>query len=274
MNSRITVEKHFLMSHRTMKAHAFTLIELLVVIAIIAILAALLAPALRKVKELGTGATCLSNQPQLTIAYSIYADDHEGILVSDRYVRSPILENGQEKSQGDVTMADRIRGIRGGLLFPYIQASDAFHCPGDDRLDKGTYLGNKPQFQLFRSYSLQRGLAGESGAPTKIQQIRNPGDTYVFVEEQYDGFVFNTNGGFILDGLNNGASWWSIVGIWHNDTSTLSFIDGSAERKTWIDPRTLRFRISVADNGTNASQPDNPDLQYMIRNYGVPLPRR
>jgi prepilin-type N-terminal cleavage/methylation domain-containing protein len=61
--------------------HGFTLIELLVVIAIITILAGLLLPSLSRSKAKAQGIKCLNNQRQLSLAWRMYVEDNNEMLL-------------------------------------------------------------------------------------------------------------------------------------------------------------------------------------------------
>jgi prepilin-type N-terminal cleavage/methylation domain-containing protein len=64
------------------KLKAFTLMELLVVISIMALILAMLLPALSPARESGRRAKCASNQRQLVMALTAYADFNKGFFLS------------------------------------------------------------------------------------------------------------------------------------------------------------------------------------------------
>jgi len=73
------------------KQDGFTLIELLVVIAIIAVLMAILLPSLNAAKRIASSSGCLANEKTLLTAWIMYADDNDGLLVSN-LVPFPVSE--------------------------------------------------------------------------------------------------------------------------------------------------------------------------------------
>ncbi|MHB9133986.1 MAG: type II secretion system protein [Armatimonadota bacterium] len=75
MHSPITL------SHR--HRSGFTLIELLVVIAIIAILAAILFPVFAKAREKARQTSCINNQRQIAIAFTMYVQDNQETFPPD-----------------------------------------------------------------------------------------------------------------------------------------------------------------------------------------------
>jgi len=65
----------------------FTIIELLVVVAIIALLMALILPALAKARMVAERGQCLSNMYQISVASSIYQDEHSDFMPIGRPIR-------------------------------------------------------------------------------------------------------------------------------------------------------------------------------------------
>jgi len=270
------------------KRSGFTLIELLVVIAIIAILMAILMPALERVREQARGVSCMSNQKTMGLAYVMYADENDSSMCGGmaRYAPTngvppwvmPPLEyqgvgNYNQMPQGPVTLEQRKNGLREGVLFPYIKDDGAYHCPGDDRIRRGTSNGRELQHLLYRSYSLSDYLRATARTdPKKLTDFASASTKLLFVEEIYDapGANHNVDGWSYIPGNN---TLWDPLGLYHSDSCTFSFMDGHAEVKRWTDKRTLiywRSRSEAASLGFGKNSqfnPPNEDLLWLDAHY-------
>ncbi|HCO94177.1 MAG TPA: hypothetical protein DIU00_09535 [Phycisphaerales bacterium] len=269
--------------------NAFTLIELLVVIAIIAVLMAILMPALNVAREQARGIACSSNQKTLALAYIMYAGDNDDTVCGGWALSStingvpswvmPPLENstGSIVSMGgsgvSVTRQQRYKGLMEGELYKYVKDVGAYHCPGDNRVTRGTSLGMDLAYLIYRSYSLTDYMrATEPTDPKKLSGFTSQATKMLFVEEIYDGSAGNHNhGGWSYE--PGSGSMWDPLGIFHSNACTFSFMDGHAERKKWNDNRTVIYCMSrgeAASMGFGKGQqfnPPNVDLDWLDNHY-------
>lgn len=272
-----------------MAKKAFTLIELLVVVAIIALLLSIIVPALRKVKQQATGAVCLSNIRQLAVAWHTFATDNDGVIVNGHVPRDETqlgynasnpywiwfpqdAAGGSAGESAEVTLEYELNGIRKGLLFPYINAVDVYHCPGDKSKTMFANATNADTKPWWNSYSITGGMNGEEqyrSVPTmavakKFSDITNPGGKVVFLENVDDrGWLM---GSWLMDHLN--SRWVDPIAIWHKDRGTLGFADGHAEMHNWVDKST----VENAKLGRVGFQPDTAtesceDSRFMKQAY-------
>jgi len=272
------------LSRDTATTPGFTLIELLVVIAIIAILAGLLLPALGRAKLKATGAACLNNQKQFALAWTLYADDNNDVLVPSELRSQPRSDgdyylwgggfwrgpdpwiDGRKESIGLSNAKRRIEtGLADGPLFKYCSSLNAYHCPGDLRTKR-----LKPgQGWAFDSYSKSEGMnGGGAGAWPGVKpfkrfgEVTQPSTSMVFVEECDTRWFCSNLGTWVMN--VDPPGWVDLLAVFHGNSSTFAFADGHAVDKKWTDPRLIHAARNAANKGTvgndwpggNASNPD------------------
>ncbi len=244
-------------------------------------------PALNVAREQARGVSCSANQKNLALAYIAYSDENDGTLCGGRaihetvngvppWVMPPLDYSGGNitpMGSGSVTRQQRYNGLKEGELYKYIKDVGAYHCPGDNRITRGTSLGMGPEFLIYRSYSLTDYMrAFESADPKKLISFKSPATKMLFVEEIYDGSAGNHNHhGWSYEPHTN--RMWDPLGIFHSNACTFSFMDGHAERKKWDDKRTIIYctsRLEAAARGFGKNQqfnPPNVDLVWLDTHY-------
>jgi prepilin-type N-terminal cleavage/methylation domain-containing protein/prepilin-type processing-associated H-X9-DG protein len=272
----MSAPKHFPFGGRRQTPTAFTLIELLVVIAIIAILAALLLPALSKAKLKATQAACLSNQKQLSLAWVMYADDNQDVMLP--YYFNSLQFNGAgyyvatdlpAGMSTDLAEKMTVLQLRTSPLFEYAKNAAVFHCPGDLRY-RYRKVGDG---WAYASYSRADGIAGfgwSGGSQAqipfkKLTQVRPPSEAMVFIEES-DARGYNEDTWVVGD-----QGWVDTFAIFHGVTSTFAFVDGHAEAHRWRDAGTIQAATDGAfgTGGTAwvGGTKDNPDFSWTWDHY-------
>ncbi len=267
----------------------FTLIELLVVIAIIALLLAIVMPALTIAKQQAQAIVCLAHIRQVTYGWYLYADENDGKVVGSNnsvnpydnrnfvssgeteptyaWVCTPQTESGTGKGGGS-SIEEKQVGIKKGLVWPYMEAVDAFHCPGDKRFLNAPTNTGFSGLGGWRSYSVVGGMNGEEWTYytrlKKISGMKSPGDKYVMIEES-DGRGYNINSWIVDPDMTGGSGWVDPVAIWHNERSNLGYADGHAEKHRWVDETTIE---AAREGRNNASvKLGDKDIEYMRRFY-------
>lgn len=240
---------------------AFSRIDLLVVLTVLLLMTALQLPALAHNKGNSHRAVCADNLRRLGLSWLMYADDNRGRLApngSSFASTNNWVSGVLDYSGPDNTNTATITQAR---LYPYNRAVSIYRCPDDLSAVRG-------QLRL-RSYSMNgwvgEGASGWVGSPTGVfqittnrSQIRQPDRTFVLIEEHPDSI---NDGYFVVDmsGPGPGANLIDFPAAYHLYGANLSFADGSAQYRQWIDPRTSPAGVM----SFNVPSPNNPDVAWL-----------
>jgi prepilin-type N-terminal cleavage/methylation domain-containing protein/prepilin-type processing-associated H-X9-DG protein len=223
----------------------FTLIELLVVIAIIAILAGMLLPALSKAKSKTKGITCMNNNRQMVLAWRLYADDNNELLVKS-LDNAGAAENNKRTllvpGNLDWTNArdnwDPTNTVLKSPLQKYDGNSTAlWKCPSDIGTVKNA-AGQRVQRVRSQSMSQVFDYGFWLPAPPykvygRIGHIINPTQTWVMIDEHPDSI---NDAACAVKMADPGATSANIIDFpasYHNGAAGLSFADGHSEIHQW-----------------------------------------
>jgi prepilin-type N-terminal cleavage/methylation domain-containing protein len=240
----------------------FTLIELMIVVSIIVILAGMLSPALAKAKGKAHRTVCLSQFKQLSLCWTMYAQDNSGALVetysfdpagglnTNVWVRGSMDDSPAygpiETGKLDST---NVNTIVQGKLFPFNQSAAIYRCPSDRSTTKSV--------PRVRSISINgwmggRPLAGQDEYRLFLKEtdIISPGPSQalVFIDEHEKSI---NDGWFAID-MRGSRGFIDVPGSRHDGAFTLSCADGHAEVWKLKDPRSVQWlALPIPNNPVN-----------------------
>jgi prepilin-type N-terminal cleavage/methylation domain-containing protein/prepilin-type processing-associated H-X9-DG protein len=164
--------------------HAFTLIELLVVIGIIAVLAGFLFPAMRRVRDQASAATCASNLGQIGKAMIMYAQENNGKYPFHADWNPPPHPEdwihwwpAPGRDSNNLTKTSAIAKYLGSV------SPSLFRCPADDITNRRKFDGGKAgPYRYEYSYTMN-GLFASNISNVRMTAVQNPAGKIIVLEE-------------------------------------------------------------------------------------------
>ncbi|HEX7862524.1 MAG TPA: hypothetical protein VF773_19460 [Verrucomicrobiae bacterium] len=104
----------------------------------------------------------------------------------------------------------------------------------------------------------------------KTSEVAAPSERFIFIDEHEDSIIL---GQFISRNINwLTKGWEDLPGARHGTAGTLSFADGHAEIRKWIDPRTRQPVLRKRQFGQLTGAGGNEDVLWLWLRTTTPEP--
>lgn len=234
----------------------------------------MLLPALGKAKAKAHGIYCLNNLRQLQLSWVLYADDHDGRLAPNNqfgvdsatgqkgsgWVDGWLDFNGANTDNTNTTL------IKESRLGQYSSAVTIYRCPADR---SSVRIAGRAH-QRVRSVAMNTYVGDSRGnwndkkykEYLKQSDFTDPSNIFVMLDEREDSIddaYFAVN----MTAQVAAARFQNFPAFYHNGACGLSFADGHAEIRRWVDPRTKTPIKSGQSVGYNIASPNNLDIAWL-----------
>ncbi|HYE31100.1 MAG TPA: type II secretion system protein [Methylomirabilota bacterium] len=257
-------------------SRGFTLIELLVVIAIIAILAGMLLPALSRAKNQSKKIKCVNNTKQLGLIFIMYANDNDdrAVLNGGGVPPNPAWVMGSYEGQPtDRTNQTLLITSKESLFSPYLKTVGIYKCPADNGEGVKNPDDKRWAPMRLRSYGMNSHVGWSEGVYKEQPNPRfrtykkmgdfvapGPSETFVFMDIHAES-ICRPFFGLHMEGTER---FYHIPHSAHNRSAGVTFADGHAEAKKWMDPRTYALTVPTDHHSAHAhASPGNVDVRWL-----------
>lgn len=217
----------------------------------------MLAPALSHAKQQGKRAACLSNQRQLLVAWTMYADDNRDFIVNGLNVPNGAGDTPWVGAARIEHPVDRQRELLGqGALAAYNGNVDLYRCP----------VAKPNELRTYSTVHAMNGhpVFGPELLIRKRSELLRLSDRIVFVDDYMDNWDASWTINYRM------PSWWNPLPFRHAQGTTVGLADAHAETFKWTDPRSIAFAkedwiTAETGRGTSKLQPGNRDIHKLTR---------